>query len=233
MKSINPSWKLIGILVPIVILAFFYSITLNLVIFGASLAILAFSKVRWSAAAKIMIPVAVLAVGMYMTGAKFHAGANIGIGAGNALLSDAALENGLQLGSRVLAFAGFGLLFVMTTDMMALVRSMEQQFHFPAKFVYGLLAAFQILPNMQQEYRKTKAAFWARGIYPIPVSPKLLVPLMVKAVRWSEALAAAMESKGFDEKAGRTIYHPVRMRPVDYAFPFLTTGLLVLGIVFL
>ena len=49
----------------------------------------------------------------------------------------------------------------------------------------------------------------------------------------TEALAAAMESKGFDEKAGRTIYHPVRMRPVDYAFPFLTTGLLVLGIVFL
>ena len=56
---------------------------------------------------------------------------------------------------------------------------------------------------------------------------------MVKAVRWSEALAAAMESKGFDERRGRTIYHPVRMRPVDYAFPFLTTGLLVLGIVFL
>ena len=164
---------------------------------------------------------------------KFHAGTNIGIGTSEGFLSDVAVENGLQLGSRVLAFAGLGLLFVTTTDIMELVRSLEQQLHFPVKFVYGLLAAFQILPNMQQEYRKTKAAFWARGVYPAAVSPRLLIPLMVKAVRWSEALAAAMESKGFDEKAQRTIYRRIPVRPVDYAFPFLTTGLLILGLLFL
>ena len=101
MKSINPSWKLIGILVPIVILAFFYSITLNLVILGLALRSLRFQRFA-GRRRESMIPVAVLAVGMYMTGAKFHAGANIGIGAGNALLSDAALENGLQLGSAYL-----------------------------------------------------------------------------------------------------------------------------------
>ena len=233
MKKINPSWKLIGVLAPIVILAFFYNITLNFVIFGGCLIVLAFSKIRWSTALKIMIPVAILAVGMYVTGMKFHAGTNIGIGTSEGFLSDVAVENGLQLGSRVLAFAGLGLLFVTTTDIMKLVRSLEQQLHFPVKFVYGLLAAFQILPNMQQEYRKTKAAFWARGVYPAAVSPRLLIPLMVKAVRWSEALAAAMESKGFDEKAQRTIYRRIPVRPVDYAFPFLTTGLLILGLLFL
>ena len=37
MKKINPSWKLIGVLAPIVILAFFYNITLNFVIFGGCL----------------------------------------------------------------------------------------------------------------------------------------------------------------------------------------------------
>ena len=67
MKKINPSWKLIGVLAPIVILAFFYNITLNFVIFGGCLIVLAFSKIRWSTALKIMIPVAILAVGMYVT----------------------------------------------------------------------------------------------------------------------------------------------------------------------
>ncbi|MEG0257849.1 MAG: energy-coupling factor transporter transmembrane component T [Christensenella sp.] len=230
MKSINPAYKLIGVLVPIIILAFFYNITLNLVIFGASLAVLAFSKIKWSTALKLLIPVAVLTLGMYMTGMKFHSGANIGVGAGNALLSGSGVLSGLQLASRVLAFAGVGMTFVLTTNNMELMRSLEQQLHMPVKFVYGLQAAFSLLPNMQEEYRKTKAAFWARGIYPFSVSPRLLIPLMVKSVRWSEALAAAMESKGFDEKAKRTTYHPLKMRVIDYAFPFLTTGLMVLGL---
>ncbi|MEG1753225.1 MAG: energy-coupling factor transporter transmembrane component T, partial [Christensenella sp.] len=124
MKSINPAYKLIGVLVPIVILAFFYNITLNLVIFGASLAVLAFSKIKWSTALKLLIPVAVLTLGMYMTGMKFHSGANIGVGAGNALLSGSGVLSGLQLASRVLAFAGVGMTFVLTTNNMELMRSL-------------------------------------------------------------------------------------------------------------
>ncbi len=230
MKQINPCYKLVGVLLPIIVLAFFYNIVLNFVIVGVCMVVLAFSKINWKTALKILIPVLILAVGMFVTGMKFAADSNIGVGARDGLITDDAVRNGLQLASRVLAFASMGMLFVLTTDTMNLVRSMEQQMRMPAKFVYGLLAAFQLLPNMRSEYRKTKAAFWARGIYPNPISPALLVPLMVKAVRWSEALAAAMESKGFDEKAKRSCYHPLKVTAFDRLFPVLTTGLLILGL---
>ncbi|MFQ9915422.1 MAG: energy-coupling factor transporter transmembrane component T [Flavonifractor plautii] len=65
-------------------------------------------------------------------------------------------------------------------------------------FAYGLLAAWGILPNMMEEYKRTRAAFAARGIRVFPVSPALLKPLLVKSVRWSEELSIAMESRGFD-----------------------------------
>ena len=103
----------------------------------------------------------------------------------------------------------------------------------PVKFVYGLLASFQLLPNISHEYKKTKAAFRARGLYPAAISPSLLTPLMVKAVRWSEALAAAMESQGFDDQAKRACYRPLVLRPADRLFPVITTGLLIIGIVLL
>lgn len=68
-------------------------------------------------------------------------------------------------------------------------------------FAYGLLAAWGILPNMMEEYKRTRAAFAARGIRVFPVSPALLKPLLVKSVRWSEELSIAMESRGFDGRA--------------------------------
>ena len=95
-----------------------------------------------------------------MTGAKATWGQNIGIGAGNGLLSDAALENGLRLKPRTCVRGLLACWFVMTTDMMALVRSGEQQLHFSAKFVPNLLAAFQVPCRIcSRNTAKTKAAF--------------------------------------------------------------------------
>ncbi len=234
MKNLNPASKLIGVLIPIIIIAFVYNTVLNFVIVAVCMAVLVFSRIQWKNALKVLIPVLILSVGMYMTGYKFHDGSNVGVGAATvSLISGGAIGNGLQLASRVLAFGSLGMLFVFTTDTMKLVRSMEQQLHMPVKFVYGLLASFQLLPNISHEYKKTKAAFRARGLYPVSISPSLLTPLMVKAVRWSEALAAAMESQGFDDKAKRTCYRPLVLRPIDRLFPLITTGLLVLGIVLL
>lgn len=234
MKGINPAYKLIGILIPIVIIAFVYNTVLNFAIVAVCMATLALSRANWKNVLKVLIPVLILSVGMYMTGYKFHDGSNVGVGAATAsLISGGAVGNGLQLASRVLAFGSLGMLFVFTTDTMELVRSLEQQLHMPVKFVYGLLASFQLLPNISHEYKKTKAAFRARGLYPAAISPSLLTPLMVKAVRWSEALAAAMESQGFDDQAKRTCYRPLVLRPADRLFPVITTGLLIIGIVLL
>ena len=211
MKSLNPACKLIGLVVPTLLLAGLHHPAVNLAVFAVCLAALLLSRANVKVLAGALLPVLLVAVGMFSTGYHFHAGA--------------AVWNGLVLGSRVLAFAGLGLLFVLTTDRILLVRSLQQQLRLPPVFAYGLLAAWGILPNMMEEYKRTRAAFAARGIRVFPVSPALLKPLLVKSVRWSEELSIAMESRGFDGRVPRTCSQPLRLRPVDVLFPILSCAL--------
>ena len=221
MKSLNPACKLIGLVVPTLLLAGLHHPAVNLAVFAVCLAARANVKVLAGA----LLPVLLVAVGMFSTGYHFHAGAGMPINAAAQALTGAAVWNGLVLGSRVLAFAGLGLLFVLTTDRILLVRSLQQQLRLPPVFAYGLLAAWGILPNMMEEYKRTRAAFAARGIRVFPVSPALLKPLLVKSVRWSEELSIAMESRGFDGRVPRTCSQPLRLRPVDVLFPILSCAL--------
>ena len=92
-------------------------------------------------------------------------------------------------------------------------------------FAYGLLSAWNLLPHMAGEYRKTKLAFQIRGIRVLPFSPRLLVTLMVKTVRWSEDLAMAMESRGFSSKQLRSSYEPPQIHKRDIAFLIVTCAI--------
>ena len=207
MKSLNPACKLIGLVVPTLLLAGLHHPAVNLAVFAVCLAALLLSRANVKVLAGALLPVLLVAVGMFSTGYHFHAGAGMPINAAAQALTGAAVWNGLVLGSRVLAFAGLGLLFVLTTDRILLVRSLQQQLRLPPVFAYGLLAAWGILPNMMEEYKRTRAAFAARGIRVFPVSPALLKPLLVKSVRWSEELSIAMESRGFDGRVPRAVCH--------------------------
>ena len=215
MKSLNPACKLIGLVVPTLLLAGLHHPAVNLAVFAVCLAALLLSRANVKVLAGALLPVLLVAVGMFSTGYHFHAGAGMPINAAAQALTGAAVWNGLVLGSRVLAFAGLGLLFVLTTDRILLVRSLQQQLRLPPVFAYGLLAAWGILPNMMEEYKRTRAAFAARGIRVFPV----------KSVRWSEELSIAMESRGFDGRAPRTCSQPLRLRPVDVLFPILSCAL--------
>ncbi|MEQ2457271.1 energy-coupling factor transporter transmembrane component T family protein [Flavonifractor hominis] len=225
MKSLNPSCKLIGLLIPTLLLAALHHPLVNLVVFAVCLAVMLVSRVNGKLLAGAMVPVLLTALGMYSTGYHFHADSGLPINTAAQQLGDGAVWNGLIFGSRVLAFAGLGLLFVLTTDRIKLIRSLQQQLRLPPVFAYGLLAAWGMVPQMIREYRRTRAAFAARGIRVFPVAPALLKPLLVKSVRWSEELAIAMESKGFDGGRDRTRYDPMCLRAVDIAFPIVTSGL--------
>lgn len=228
MNRINPACKFFGILVPTILLALFYRPVLNLAVFFACIVLLLISRAGIKTIAKALTPVFIVAIGMFFTGYRFHSGAALGIS--RLIFTNTAVYNGLQLSSRVLAFAGMGMLFVLTTDKLELVRSLHQQCRLPARFAFGLLAAWGMFPNMRREYHKTRAAFYARGLRSFALSPAMLTPLLVKAVRWSEALSVAMESKGLGETETRTTYFVLKIRPMDVAFPILTCALLAMGL---
>ena len=224
MRTLNPAVKFIALLAVTLILAAKHDPILNFAVFLLSIAAILSARVKPRTLALLLLPILLAAAGMFFTGYRFHAGGDMPIRAEILDIGSSALWNGLTQASRVLAYAGAGYLFALTTDRLLMVRSFQRQFHLPQVFTYGLLAAWGVFPQMALEYRRTRAAFRARGIRVFPVSPALLKPLLVKSVRWSEALSMAMESKGFSGQSRRTDFDPVRVRPRDWLFLLLTVG---------
>ena len=218
MRSLNPACKFIGLLTPTFFLAAWPDPLVNLLILLLCTAALFTSRVRLQTVLGLFAPVLLAAVGMFMTGYRFSAGSGMPVNAGSLHFASSAVWNGLLLGSRVVAFAALGLLFALTTDRVRLVRSFRRQLRLPTIFAYGLLAAWGIFPQMAREYRRTRAAFRARGLRVLPFAPALLKPLLIKSVRWSEELAVAMESRGFSGSSPRTEYDPPLVRPRDIVF---------------
>lgn len=218
MRSINPACKFAGLLVMTLVLAWWHDPVLNLAVFFLSVILILLGGTRVRSLLLMLSPILLFAVGMFFTGYRFSAGGDMPVNESTMLFADSAFVNGMTLASRVLAYGGVGYLFALTTDRILLVRSFHKQFHLPQVFAYGLLAAWGILPHMIQEYKRTRAAFRARGLRVFAVSPALLAPLLVKSIRWSEELAVAMESKGFSGKEKRSEFEPVRVRKRDWVF---------------
>ncbi len=227
MRSINPAIKFVSLLAMTFFLAYRFDPVLNFAVFFLSLVILIASGVGIKRLCLFMIPVLIVAAGMFFTGYRFSAGHSMPVTADAFLVSDSRWWNGLAQAGRVLAYGGLGFVFALTTDRLFLIRSFKDQFHLPQIFVYGLLAAWGIVPHMMQEYKRTRAAFRARGLSVLPVSPALLKPLLIKSVRWSEELAIAMESKGFSGHEKRTDYAPVKVRIRDFFFLAACVALMV------
>lgn len=218
MRSLNPACKFVGLLALTFVLASRRDPVWNFAAFLLSMAAILSSRVRIRTLLWLLLPVALAAVGMFFTGYRFAADGSMPVRADTFLVGSSQLWNGLLQASRVMAYAGLGYAFALTTDRIQLVKSFRRQFHLPQVFAYGLLAAWGVFPHMAQEFRRTRAAFRARGIRVFPVSPSLLAPLLVKSVRWSEELAVAMESKGFAGREKRTEFEPVRVRTRDWVF---------------
>ena len=235
LMKINPSCKLVSLILLTLGLAFVHNPVISLVVFAICFLLLLTSGASVKRVLFLMIPILILSYGAFMTGYRFSVNSELPtrleqIGLGNA---DSKVWNGWIFASRVLVYAIIGYLFAFTTDRVQMIRSFQKQLRMPQLFAYGLLAAWGIFPHMMQEYRRTKAAFRARGMRVFPFSPALLRPLLVKSVRWSEALSIAMESRGFSGSAKRSEFEPVRMKTGDWIFGAVCGVLLPAGLVIL
>lgn len=90
MKSLNPACKLIGLVVPTLLLAGLHHPAVNLAVFAVCLAALLLSRANVKVLAGTLVPVLLVAVGMFSTGYHFHAGAGMPINAAAQALTGAA-----------------------------------------------------------------------------------------------------------------------------------------------
>ena len=107
-----------------------------------------------------------------------------------------ALDAGVGLGLRVLAIAAVGAVFALTTDSTRLVDALVQQAHVPERFAYGALAAYGAIPRFGEDLANLRAARRMRGLR-ASWHPRILVGLLVLAIRHGDRMALAMDARAF------------------------------------
>lgn len=107
-----------------------------------------------------------------------------------------AVAAGVAIACRVGAVAVLGIAFALTTDTTRLVDSLVQQVRVPERFAYGALAAFQAIPRLAEDLVSLREARRIRGLR-ASWHPRILVGLLVLAIRRADRMAVAMDARGF------------------------------------
>ncbi|WP_040950832.1 energy-coupling factor transporter transmembrane component T family protein [Gorillibacterium massiliense] len=126
---------------------------------------------------------------------------------------------------KYLTVTPMALLFILTTDPSEFAASLNR-IGVPYKIAYAVSLAMRYIPDIQRDYENISFSAQARGI---DISRKenlvarlknavsILLPLILASVERIDSVSAAMELRGFGQKARRTWY---RYRPFaagDYA----------------
>jgi energy-coupling factor transport system permease protein len=116
------------------------------------------------------------------------------------------------VGARVAAIVSVGAVFALTTDMTRLIDSLVQLGRVSPRFAYGALAAYQAVPRIAEDLGTLRSARRLRGLR--EWHPRLLVGLLVRAIRHADQLAVAMDARGFGS-GPRTTYRPIAWARLD------------------
>lgn len=140
----------------------------------------------------------------------------------------AALGAGTGLALRVIAIAAIGVVFGQTTDSTRLVDALVQQARVPERFGYGALAAYQAIPRLAEQLTTLRQARRIRGLR-ASWHPRILVGLLVLAIRHGDRLALAMDARAFGS-GPRTRYREVSWTWLDAAVLVASVLVLVLAL---
>ena len=127
-------------------------------------------------------------------------------------LTAEAFDVAVAIGARVTAIVVTGVVFAQTTDPTRLVDALVQQARVPERFAYGALAAYQAVPRLGQDLATLRHARRVRGLR--GWHPRLLVGLLVRAIRHADQLALAMDARGFGS-GPRTAFRPIAWHWTD------------------
>ena len=210
----NPSIKLLLLFIIALEISFTTIISLNVALIVLAIAYLLIHHTKLRTIGWLLIVPLLPAIGLWST--------QYINGSGNKTLM------AWVLFSRIYAFVFTGATFTLTTNILQLADSLEQNWHLPAKFAYGVLAAYNLVPKIQHEVKIIRAAGLMRGQQLSFWSPKLYFKAVLVSINWSENLAQAMVSHGFVEDATRTHYRHCPLVWQDWAI--FTVGILLMQV---
>ncbi|MBY8875187.1 energy-coupling factor transporter transmembrane protein EcfT [Micromonospora sp. PLK6-60] len=197
---------------------------------AVELAVLPLFGVRYRVLARRAWPLLAGAAGILVTLVLFAADRSgpVLLDAGPVLVTSGVLVTALGLVLRLLAVALPGVIVFATTDATDLADALVQNAKAPARFAIGALAAFRLVPLLEQEWQMISMARRARGVdagrnplAKLRLFGSTAFALLVGAIRRGTRLAVAMDARGFDAGVPRTVARPQRFGLAD--------GLLVAG----
>lgn len=217
----SPLVKLAIALGWLVALAFSYDVrpaavvALAAIIAGITAGRLAPGRLAASVAPLWAVAVGVGLTNMLFAGANTDPASTVAALIGPLRLTWEAVVGGIGVGARVVAVVAVGAVFGQTTEPTRLVDSLVQQGRVPERFAYGALAAYQAIPRLAGQLGTLREARRIRGLRS-GWHPRILVGLLVLAIRHGDRLALAMDARGFGS-GPRTRYRVVRWARLDAA----------------
>jgi energy-coupling factor transporter transmembrane protein EcfT len=196
---------------------------------AASFAALVLGRVPAGSFLRGIAPLWTAALGIAFFTALFSAAnrdpaAPIVLAIGALRITDGAVADGLLLGARVVAIAAISVAFARSTSPTALADALVQQARLPDRFAYGALAAYQAVPRLSLDLVALREARRLRGLRG-DWHPRLLVALLVLAVRHADRLGLAMDARGFG-RGPRSHFRPRRWEPLDLVMGLAGVALL-------
>jgi energy-coupling factor transport system permease protein len=161
----------------------------------------------------LLIALAVALANLIFAGSNSDRAAAELIRIGPLRLSVEAARAAAGLAARVLAIVSVGAVFTLTTEPTRLVDALVQQARVPERFAYGALAAYQAVPRLADDLTTLRGARRLRGLR-WSWHPRLLVGLLVRAIRHADQLAVAMDARAFGT-GPRSTFRPLRWRALD------------------
>jgi len=138
-------------------------------------------------------------------------------------VSKESLLYGLAMGLRLATFVATGLVFLSTTRNEELTNGLIRM-GCPYPIAFALSTAFRLVPTFAGAGATIIQAQVSRGLdlesrnifSRISKFIPQAVPLFIYAIRHTNLLAMALESKGFSPESNRTLYYEPAMRSIDY-----------------
>lgn len=162
--------------------------------------------------ALIAVPFALFGIGIFSTQVLFREGSGfLEAMQGEAIPPGEAVTAGITLFLRALACGFWSALFVLTADPGRLVKALMLTCRLPPSIAYALLAVLHMVRDFTREIANMRLArAMRRGRHPsLLPGPReaagLVVPALAYAIRRADRMAIAMEARGFDGRARRTV----------------------------
>jgi energy-coupling factor transport system permease protein len=176
-------------------------------------------------------PALLIATGFFIFTAVTRGMAGPGFG-----LTPKDIEVAAGLGLRILAFALYSAVFVLSTEPDDLLLSLVQQFRVPAMPAFSAMVAYRFLPTFRLELEQMRLAHQVRGVEeggllrPLKDLLRFAVPILATAVRRGERVAMAMQARGFGGKRQRTYRREIRVTRHDVVVAAVSLAVLALTV---